>query len=74
MFGELKVQLRNESLFVEVSEVCSGEQTFAQNGLNEQFRFLWFFVVVVVLFVFCLLLLLVGAQTVVSLLQTTQIM
>ena len=30
MSGELKVQLRNESQFVEVSEVCSGEQTFAQ--------------------------------------------
>ena len=30
IFGELKVQLRNEPLFVEVSEVCSGEQTFAQ--------------------------------------------
>ena len=30
MFGELKVQLRNESQFVELSEVCSGEQTFAQ--------------------------------------------
>ena len=29
-FGELNVQLRNESKFVEVSEVCSGEQTFAQ--------------------------------------------
>ena len=30
IFGELKVQLRNESWFVEVSEGCSGEQTFAQ--------------------------------------------
>ena len=32
MFSELKVQLRNESYFVEVSEVCSDEQTFAQLG------------------------------------------
>ena len=30
IFSELKVQLRNKSQFVEVSEVCLGEQTFAQ--------------------------------------------
>ena len=30
MFGEPKVQLRNESWFVELSEVCSGEQAFTQ--------------------------------------------
>ena len=30
MFGELKVQLRNESLFVELSEVCPANKHFTQ--------------------------------------------
>ena len=38
MFGELKVQLRNESSFVELSEVCSANKTLAQlkTGLRLQ--------------------------------------
>ena len=37
MFGELKVQLRNESEFDELSEVCSTNKHFAQlrTGLRD---------------------------------------
>ena len=30
MFGELKVQLKNELYFVELSEICSANKQFAQ--------------------------------------------